>query len=650
MTIRKVKNQYCLFSKKTGDKIACHPTREKAEEQERAIQAKKKEAVEIGIHLLDPEEEYEIRETPMLEEFFEHELDDDGPSSRAFLKKLSSLLGSLVDEEVFKNAVKKARAHAGGLLSGRKKKKKREEDGKKKKGGEADKFFDDFGGGVPKLSKDDERVDFRDAEGDDIRCGRCRFFFPPACVHVEGTIEPEQVCDLFQEKIDFGFTEPQDIVTLCASDGNQDQHARGDYGLFIAVALSELSLDVDWIPYLPIPGTYKHARYGEIIITRERNERFVDNFHSQVYQQFLPIDAEHETKVSGALGWVERMRMNEDGSVDARVNWTDRGKEMVAEDRFRFVSPEWFDQWTDPASKETWSDVAIGGALTTRPFFKEKALRPLVASENAIDLRMGEEEPIRFAKEKLQMPDKKKTEGFFANLRKTLGYGDDVADDDIRKEFAENLLAGDDGDAEKKKAAAEKAAAEKEAAEKAAAAKKAAEDDDPKVFAEMQETVRKATERADKAEEDSKKAAERISALEDSARSKRFNDIVMGRNEGGARFYGKPEENVEALTAISESFGEDSDFFKRHVEREQLHSKQLQESKLFSVIGTDAGSDESTAEGQLDKVAAELREKDPKLTGPMSHVQASEMRPDLVARYNKEKGFEPEGGYGPPTN
>lgn len=140
----------------------------------------------------------------------------------------------------------------------------------------------------------------------------------------------------------------------------------------------------EWIPFLPRPGTFKHPKYGEIAISKARNADFVKKFNSGVYQSQVPLDAEHETKLSGAVGWIKELRLNEDGSADARVEWTDRGRDLVGKRRYKFVSPEWYDEWEDPATEQTIKNVVIGGAITTRPFFKEDALRPLVATEHGM--------------------------------------------------------------------------------------------------------------------------------------------------------------------------------------------------------------------------------------------------------------------------
>lgn len=195
----------------------------------------------------------------------------------------------------------------------------------------------------------------------------------------------------------------------------------GGVRLFIEAAPAAFAEPPEWIPYLPKPGVYRHPRYGEIRISRARNENFVRQFQAGVYQRQLPLDAEHESKLSGAVGWITDMRVNPDGSADARVAWTDRGVALIEADRFKYVSPEFYDVWTDPATGQQHRDVAIGGAITTRPFFKEGALRPLIASERGLTdaapeevTRMGdtitltEEQTRQFAELQAQLAEAKR--------------------------------------------------------------------------------------------------------------------------------------------------------------------------------------------------------------------------------------------------
>lgn len=165
------------------------------------------------------------------------------------------------------------------------------------------------------------------------------------------------------------------------------QPADQDWRLFIeakALSIKAGEAAPEWIPFIPPPGKYSHPVYGKITLTPERNANFVKNFNDSVYQREVPIDAEHQTKLGGAFGWLTALRQNSDKSVDAHVRWEARGQTALSEGRFRYVSPEWYDSWQDPMTDKRYKDVVIGGAITTRPFFKEKALRPLVASERGI--------------------------------------------------------------------------------------------------------------------------------------------------------------------------------------------------------------------------------------------------------------------------
>lgn len=215
-------------------------------------------------------------------------------------------------------------------------------------------------GWAPKFEKADPRVQYRDAETIGTTCGDCRRWAYGECAVVEGTIDRNSVCDLFQERPAVAFT-----------DGVQR--------VFLERALASAP---EWIPLLPAPGTFEHPGYGTITIDVARNERFVEHLRAHVYQDRIPVDAEHETKLSGAVAWIVDARLNPNGSADARVEWTERGRELVESGAYRYVSPEWYDAWTDPATGSSFRDVLIGAAITTRPFFKPPHLRSLVARED----------------------------------------------------------------------------------------------------------------------------------------------------------------------------------------------------------------------------------------------------------------------------
>jgi hypothetical protein len=148
----------------------------------------------------------------------------------------------------------------------------------------------------------------------------------------------------------------------------------------------------EWIPGLPIPAIYQHPTYGEIDMTAAARDEIIANFNNKVYQSDVPIDVDHDIGSSGAAGYIREMRVNDDGSTDFRAEWTDIGTRMIEADRVKYVSPsylpEWTDYSTDPLNPTVHTNVLIGHALCVRPFYKEAALRPLIAaSEMAAENR-----------------------------------------------------------------------------------------------------------------------------------------------------------------------------------------------------------------------------------------------------------------------
>lgn len=347
----------------------------------------------------------------------------------------------------------------------------------------------------------------------------------------------------------------------------------------------------DWIPYLPKPGEYTHPQWGKISITRERNERFVKNFRDGVYQDQLPLDAEHETKLSGALGWVKGMRMNEDGSADAHVEWTDRGRKLLGERRFRYVSPEWYDSWRQPDSDKTFEDVAIGGALTTRPFFKGDSLRPLCASERGL--------------EAVEPNDS----GEFVAVRYTADAPAPAGKEDKPMPHPTE-----------------------QAAAQATEPKNAAEDPS-KRFAELEARFA-ASEQARQANEAAlKQATEVIAGMQADARRKRFTEEVMGRGEqSGARWYGEPEKNVRLMERLADALGEDSKEFRAFVEQQRAVGEALRQSSLFSEIGSDASADADSPEAELDALTKKYQKQHGELTYEQAYSKVFSEHPEIQRR------------------
>ena len=484
---------------------------------------------------------------------------------QTFLTRLRELVKGEIDGEKFDELVRKARGHAGGAAKA-----------SRRKAYEGDVALDAAPAmylGIPLLEKADDRVNYREAEAVGVTCGDCRFYFGGSCRIVEGTIERYNVCDLFAER------------SMSYAEG---------YGRVFVESAKSFGEPPEWMPILPTPGTHKHPRWGEVRMTRERNQAFVDNFNAAVYQSRVPVDAEHETKLSGAVGWITALRLNEDGSADAAVEWTDRGVALIEADRYRYVSPEWFDEWEQPETGEVFRDVLIGAAITTRPFFKERSLRPLVANEDGVAPFFQDNDT-----EDLEMADKPVTPPTAPPAPTAPAQPDPTP-------------TPPNPPAEPPKGASE-----------------------PVQMAELsrQLSEEKAARQA---------AEERVSRLEAESRSRRFTDEVMGRSdENGQRWIGAPEKHVATLESLASALGEDSDAVKSYVEQQRSIAKSAREAGLFSEVGSaarTAGGD-GTAVGEINSLADKLREGDSKITREqaVADVLADPKNKELAKRYTEER-------------
>lgn len=192
--------------------------------------------------------------------------------------------------------------------------------------------------------------------------------------------------------------------------------------LFVEASFADVP---DRIPMLPTPGVYPHPVYGAVDLSPAVMDTIVANFQREVYQKHIPIDGEHDLKTSGAAGYITGLRRNADGSVDADVDWTDLGRTLVASDRFRYISPAIKPEWVNPATGETHKHILAGAGLTTRPFFKETSLRPLITAS----------EPVTDRKEHTDMADEQSN----ATVQAAEQEGSKI----VEQSFAEQIVERD---------------------------------------------------------------------------------------------------------------------------------------------------------------------------------------------------------------
>jgi hypothetical protein len=579
--------------------------------------------------------------------FFNPEHDAKVPS-REFLRALVSMVREKkFRRQDFRDLMRRARGKAGGIMSGRSRRMRKEQSKIDVSLEPRKEFCDTMSMAPPKpgLPKDHEAVQYRESEvtpeavktgtagkhEEQTRCGACRYFTSYGTCHVvEGAIDAYYVCDLW-EAPPRTFQEGRwvDIVPACDTNNGWSR-------LFFEIPLKAEAPAKSWIPYLPKPGTYSHPKYGDIRITPERNRRFLENFEERVYGQNIPIDIEHNLEKSGAMGYATKMRQNDDGSVDAFVEWTADGLDALGSGKYRYFSPQYLESWLDPSTKKTHTDVAIGGALTARPFFKEQHLRPLIAHEGGLvsftETAAGNPMAIRFAPKEAAMTEKGKHEGLLTRLMKRIGFTGS------EEEFGEHLeevfdsAAIEAAEDDKKKKGKKPAFLRDEDDE---------EEDDMKM-AEVMEQNKQLREAAEKDRAEVKSLTERVEKSEALERKRKFADIVRGFNEQGqydpeSAFMGSADDHVGFLMDLSKAFGEDSSQVKGYIERERVRAKQFTSSAAFAELGSARGVNlGGDAYAQLQVKAKELIEKGEAKSMNEALRLAEDRFPDLAKRYMEQ--------------
>src|SRR5207237_9344767 len=70
----------------------------------------------------------------------------------------------------------------------------------------------------------------------------------------------------------------------------------GEWRLFMERDFAEPPVSIQ---VLPKPGTYSHPKYGKFTMTAQDIAAFVSNHNDHIYQEQVPIDVEHQSKLSG---------------------------------------------------------------------------------------------------------------------------------------------------------------------------------------------------------------------------------------------------------------------------------------------------------------------------------------------------------------
>ena len=141
-----------------------------------------------------------------------------------------------------------------------------------------------------------------------------------------------------------------------------------------------------WVEALPA-RIYHTPNYGEVLVTKDKLARMVQNFNARVRGQDISTDFDHgmdRAKGNQASGWYREFALRPSSSdptqpaLFARIELTDDAAKEIKDKKWRYFSLEWLDEWLDNNGNE-FLDVITGGAFTNKPVAKN--IMPINLSE-----------------------------------------------------------------------------------------------------------------------------------------------------------------------------------------------------------------------------------------------------------------------------
>lgn len=158
-----------------------------------------------------------------------------------------------------------------------------------------------------------------------------------------------------------------------------------------------------------------------------------------------------------------------------------------------------------------------------------------------------------------------------------------------------------------------------------------------------------------------RQAAEtRLASLEQEAQTRRFGDIILGRDgegDGSPPFAGEHAPHQTMLSLLAKEYGEDSEQFKAYVAQQRAVSKQMREAGLFKETGVGSGPDAggaSTAARRFDDAVTKWLSENSGKTKVEAIKAVTAANPKMYTEYIREKdkiaktassgyGFEDDG-------
>lgn len=137
----------------------------------------------------------------------------------------------------------------------------------------------------------------------------------------------------------------------------------------------------DWVMLFPAPDAQQEIKCRDGRIYRMTNQAsIVSQFNAE--QHPIAFDRDHGVeKVSWgggdgeAVGWIEELRLASSGAIEARVEWTSEGRDLIESKKYRYVSPAFTINFEVVNSVEKLSiAMPTSAGLTNRPAMVMPAL------------------------------------------------------------------------------------------------------------------------------------------------------------------------------------------------------------------------------------------------------------------------------------
>ncbi|MFA6582658.1 MAG: ATP-dependent Clp protease proteolytic subunit [Elusimicrobiaceae bacterium] len=118
-------------------------------------------------------------------------------------------------------------------------------------------------------------------------------------------------------------------------------------------------------------GKFKHIQYGDFEISSADLGLFKAHFDERVRGIDISVDATHDNDNGerAAEGWIQSVEIRNQSELWAWVEFTAQGRQLIAEKRFKYFSPEFLFSYKNEKG-EIFKNVLLGGTLTNRPFIK----------------------------------------------------------------------------------------------------------------------------------------------------------------------------------------------------------------------------------------------------------------------------------------